>query len=75
MPLQLMVHGPHCNWQTEECSCTPETFTDPRVASAAHGGQFWRLQLGALVPPPLHLPDPVPEWRSQKRRHTREISR
>ncbi|HEY3367815.1 MAG TPA: hypothetical protein VGK74_22380 [Symbiobacteriaceae bacterium] len=74
MPALMLVHGPRCEWKHGNCTCTPEEHTDPAAAVAAHEGDAGRMQIVKVTPPPPELPGPVPEWRSQARRHRGIIS-
>jgi hypothetical protein len=77
VPLELAVHAPSCTWragQAGQCTCTPQRFTDPRVAKGAYGDNSNRLELVAIILPAWRPPDQLPEHKSQLRRHTRVIS-
>jgi hypothetical protein len=74
VPLELAVHAPSCMWREEQCTCTPQLFTDPRAAKAVYGDNSNRLELAKISPPARRPPDQLPAHNSQSRRHTRVIS-
>lgn len=73
MPMELRVHSPECAWRSTGCACTPQEFTEPKKATAAHGGNHNRLEVRITPPVAQYVPE-VPYHRSQARRHRAAIS-